>query len=323
MGIGEPEDNVTDPYERGMLVVPDCVAPNEGEVPVKQYNVATMYGTFVSAEGRLQVTNKRVLFRATGRAVLGRTTLHNEFAIDEIAGFEAARRNKFHFSLLVFGLLIAYIGAVVSVTITSFAIPDEWTEREPTEIHEQYQAPTGEWRTRTRTEMQERTRFQHTPEPMAFLMSDAHLERLGFAGILGFLIGVGGIVPFFMIKRKFLLKLLFLGGSFGGFAVLAASGSWAMLFLLVTGLLLAVCLFLCALTPQLVLSVKNKGAMPTVDIRNSSDPGFLASMIGLRGSDAGFAQVEPAAETENAIREIGAIINDIQKLGDYGINKWL
>ena len=30
----------------------------------------------------------------------------------------------------------------------------------------------------------------------------------------------------------------------------------------------------------------------------------------------------PTAETEAAIQEVGAIINDIQRMGDYGIEKW-
>ena len=30
----------------------------------------------------------------------------------------------------------------------------------------------------------------------------------------------------------------------------------------------------------------------------------------------------PTAETETAIQEVGAIINDIQRMGDYGIKKW-
>jgi hypothetical protein len=41
-----------------------------------------------------------------------------------------------------------------------------------------------------------------------------------------------------------------------------------------------------------------------------------------KGLDSGFAEVFPTEETENAIREIGAMIIDIQKLGDFGIEKW-
>jgi hypothetical protein len=37
----------------------------------------------------------------------------------------------------------------------------------------------------------------------------------------------------------------------------------------------------------------------------------------------GFAEVFPTKETEGAIREIGAMIGDIQKLGDLGIEKWV
>jgi len=42
-----------------------------------------------------------------------------------------------------------------------------------------------------------------------------------------------------------------------------------------------------------------------------------------RGMDSGFAEVIPTEETESAIREIGAIIGDIQELGDSGLEKWI
>jgi large-conductance mechanosensitive channel len=41
------------------------------------------------------------------------------------------------------------------------------------------------------------------------------------------------------------------------------------------------------------------------------------------GLDSGFAEVIPTKETELAIREIGAIIGDIQKLGDLALEKWV
>jgi hypothetical protein len=37
----------------------------------------------------------------------------------------------------------------------------------------------------------------------------------------------------------------------------------------------------------------------------------------------GFYEVIPTEETMCAIREIGAIIGDIQKLGDLGVEKWI
>ena len=59
-------ENNTDFYERGKNIAPDCVALDDGEISVKQYNLALLRSRskFTEAEGRLQITNKRVLFRA-------------------------------------------------------------------------------------------------------------------------------------------------------------------------------------------------------------------------------------------------------------------
>jgi hypothetical protein len=116
MGIGDPERNASDTYECGQKIVPDSIKPNEGEIPVKQYNVAILRNLFKyeRAEGRMQVTNKRVIFRAAGRSVGGRTTLQHEFAINEIAGIEAIRNYKFSIQYLV--------GAILIVCLSTFII---------------------------------------------------------------------------------------------------------------------------------------------------------------------------------------------------------
>lgn len=57
-----------DPYEYNIPIVPECVQPIENEVVVKQYNIAKLRSRlkFMKADGRLMVTNRRVLFRAAG-----------------------------------------------------------------------------------------------------------------------------------------------------------------------------------------------------------------------------------------------------------------
>jgi hypothetical protein len=35
MGIGSPERNATDTYERELDIVPKCISANENEIPVK------------------------------------------------------------------------------------------------------------------------------------------------------------------------------------------------------------------------------------------------------------------------------------------------
>jgi hypothetical protein len=104
MGIGSPEKNATDTYERGMKIVPDCISATENEIPIKQYNIAVLRNLlrFERAEGKLQVTNKRVIFRAPGTSLRGRTTIQQEYAIDEVAGIEARNNYKFNFLYLIF-----------------------------------------------------------------------------------------------------------------------------------------------------------------------------------------------------------------------------
>jgi hypothetical protein len=305
MGIGEPATNARDPFERGMLIVPDSIAPNEGEIPVKQYNIATLHDFLGNAEGRLQVTNKRVIFRANGRSLLGRTTVHNEFAIDEIAGIEVKRDFSFRSVRLLTGLIMFIIFASLGSMLVASTV--------------------------------EEGRF--TPEFSIigiFLIRDEwQLERewvaqqenaagiIGAGGvILGLLFGIGGNAPFFLLSKKFGLKLVLLSFGWGSFfALYAATGSgFILLFTLLAAATTIFGLILRCIIPRLVISIKNKGAAATVDIRSSGSMGAAMMAVGL--SDSGFAQVLPTAETEGAVRELGAIINDIQKLGDHGVKKW-
>lgn len=82
--------------ERGKKIVPDSVHPDDSEIPIRQYRFARLRSRFRGqyAEGRLQITNKRLLFRATGISTLGKTIDQQEFAIDEIAGVEIKKSNR-------------------------------------------------------------------------------------------------------------------------------------------------------------------------------------------------------------------------------------
>lgn len=75
----------------------------------------------------------------------------------------------------------------------------------------------------------------------------------------------------------------------------------------------------------MVLMLKAKGASSfAINIRRG---GGVKRLI-KRSSDAeqdnhtGFSEILPLKDTEKCIRELGAIINDIQKMGDYAVEKW-
>lgn len=108
-------------YERDMAIVPDCVSRDENEVPLRQYNVATLRSRLKleKAEGRIQVTNKRVLFRAKGTSLPGKTLLQYEFDLLELSGIEA--RSNYKFSLLNFFIAVFLI-AVGATIVTAFML---------------------------------------------------------------------------------------------------------------------------------------------------------------------------------------------------------
>ena len=111
------QDENEDIYERGKLIVPDCIYANEGEVPIKQYNFAKLKSliSLSSAECRLQITNKRILIRAAGTSVTGKTVLHQEFKVDEIAGFEIKKGQRFSLMHLLMLLFISTFFGVIGL----------------------------------------------------------------------------------------------------------------------------------------------------------------------------------------------------------------
>ncbi|MCL2879933.1 MAG: hypothetical protein FWF29_06800 [Treponema sp.] len=415
MGVGSPERNATDTYERGMQIVPGCISANDNEIPVRQYNIAVLRNLlkFERAEGRMQVTNKRVIFRAAGRSVGGRTTLQHEFAIDEIAGIEARKNFKFSFLHLIFALIIiiaanliingaapnfsnyGYPGFLYQNRITRMMMPSHVIRARSNEraasaqrAQSESNLPKATANVKTAKAAEEKAandaqngilksrrvvsgrtywgetmyRTESYRDKSADSMKIAQ-EKLGLATadrikaeeaeqdaidritidkkiedkaikdrvltekvwkvsmtVLGLILGFGGWVPFFMLYKKFGLKLLILNFSIFGFALsLGASGfSIWTLFIVLSVLIAIVCIFLYCFRPNLVISIKNRGGIESsVDIRRDT----LFSRRREKGT--GFSEIIPTDETESAIREIGAMIGDIQKLGDLGLDKWI
>jgi len=269
MGIGEPETNATDTYERGMKIAPDNIRLNDGEVAVKQYDMAILRTRwkFMRAEGRLQVTNKRLLFRATGRSIMGRTAIQHEFAIDQIGGIEIRKDYRF-------GILEALIALAIPAALGTSAIG----------------------------------------------------ARIG--AFPGLLLGILGLIPFFALKKMFLLKVIACGISVAGFTGAYASDENIFFGLLavLSGIVALMALFLYCFKPNLIFTIKTTGANEAIEIRRKKTAGLLSLFFGNNSSDkeeyTGYSEVLPWRETEIAIREIGAMISDIQKLGDFGIEKW-
>jgi len=279
MNTGETSSNI---YERGQLIVPQNIAPSEGEVPVKQYNVAVMKNALSASriEGRMQVTNKRVLFRATGSDTYGRTMIQHEFAIDEIAGIEAKRNKRVSGWHLLLGLIIISCIGFLSLAIAAGIYSN------------------SRW----------------------------------FAGIFTLIVASVSCIPFFRVYEKFLIKLLSLSagaGMVGGMLMMSFTLNrgfgkffWTLAILFM-GIIVIIDFIYIIFKPNLIISVKNKGSMGVVDIKRKSKKKLFGGKDPKTDTeDSEYDFVMPTPETDSAIREIGAIVLDIQKLGDFGVEKW-
>jgi len=296
IGIGDPELNQGDAFETDKKIVPECISASEGEIPVKQYTVAKLRSRIIGipytkAMGHIQVTNKRLIFRAPGRCIAGRTTLQQEFAIDELAGIEARREYVFNIWDFLLATIVGWFGSFL-MTLLFTMIRDE---------------ASWDW-------------------------------QVAWSFILIGPIILGSFISFAMIYKKWLLKILCLGAGVAGISNVAATMYAAhlradtefaefifmLLFILVVAVALIftilqlITVFIYCIRPNLVLTIKTKSAMGAIVIKRKGMQTALPN-----GEDhTGYTEILPEEHAERSIREIGAIISDIQKLGDYGIEKW-
>ena len=271
LGIGIPENEEILSYERGQKIVPENIEQNEGETPVRQYDIALLRTPWkrMSAEGRIQVTNKRMIFRATGRSNMGRTTLHHEFNLAEIAGVEV--RRDWRFALLDFLFMAAICFFAFSILSITGLI---------------------------------------------------YRESKIAGTISAFVFGFAGLLPFFLMKKRLFVKAVTCGasaGAFYGYGVTVAIPYIGFLMIIPLVLCIIVLITL-SFKPNLVIMIKTKGAAGAIEICRNK--GSLFGKSSTKDEYTGYSDVMPWKDTDIAIKELGAIINDIQTMGDLGIEKW-
>lgn len=267
-GMSEPLTNSNDPYEHNVPIVPDCIQPEENEIVVKQYNIARLRTRikFMKAEGRLMVTNRRVLFRATGTSLTGNIAQEHQFNIDEIGGIEMHKDYKFSF-LSMFGCLLLYFLAMFLIS---------------------------------------------------FIFAGININGMG---VIGLLLGIAFMAPTFVVYKHFWIKLLsaMVGTGCLSMSYLLFRGNWLMLVLVILAdIILILDLIIVCFVPNLVMQIKTKSATGAVVI------GSKKSMFRRQTGDdySGFAEVLPWDDTIMAMDELGTMIEDLQKQGDYAVEKW-
>ena len=266
-------------YERDMQIVPENVTPDEGEIPIRQYDLCTMRSRlkFMRAEGRLQVTNKRIIYRAKGISMTGPTVVQHEFAIAELAGFQISR--NFRFSILDL-LLIFLLGGLCGVI---------------------------GWR----------------------LAYQSFYDYSVFRGIVMYILGLAALAFTFFLDKHYASKACLAAFSLTAIAmtILGADVSRTVAIILLIPALLALIQkvasdILFSFKPNLDFEACNKVGSGNVMHIRCERAGFGASTQLFNAVFTGYNEVLPTEQTDAAIRDIGAMVSDIQKLGDLAIEKW-
>ena len=255
-------------YENNMQIVDECVVPTEQEIPIRQYNIARLSTPlWKKAYGRMQITNKRVLFRSVGKSLAGPIMIENEFSMEEIGGVEI--KSDYRFNLLTFlvsGLQILLMCGVYGFIFNLFM---QWS------VKNKSMAP---------------------------------------AIILSVLTILATIAVLLLVRRKYMFKSTALNAA--GLSLVMIAMNNEKEFVIVLAMLAFIVAFIMwiysGIVDDLYILIKVKGAVGMIEIGRK-----------LRNDErSGFSIVRPWKDTEIAMREIGALLDDVKRFGDAGINKW-
>lgn len=255
-------------YENNLLVVDQCIVPTEQEIPIRQYNIARLSTPlWKKAYGRLQVTNKRLVFRSTGRSLAGPVMIENEFSLEELGGIEI--KTDYRFNVLTFalsGLGILFLSAIYALFSSLFL---KWSVKAMT---------------------------------MAPSVIFAILTILCVAALC------------VILRRGYLFKSAAMNACGISLLMIAVtkSAKLAMVLAVIAFIAAVIMWIYSGIVDDLHILIKAKGAVGTMEIGRK-----------LRADErSGFSIVRPWKDTEIAIREIGALLDDVKRFGDAGIDKW-
>lgn len=319
-GVSEPSANINNPYEYNVPIVPDCIDAEENEVVIKQYNIAKLRSRVkrMKGDGRLMVTNKRLLFRVAGTSLTSNVLEEHQFNIEEIAGVEITKNNKFSFLNLIGALFINHGITLLLFIILMRTVMSKLSQA----FGGGKRSNKGGW-------------FNFTSMVSARTSDSEEILNPTTLILIGFLLGTTFIAAMIFIYRRHWLKYLFaclLTPSFGisifGISMIPEKNIGTTILYIFFGTMLVISLALwifellvVCMVPNLVIKINVKSGSPAICI-GSQKPLIGRIFSQLDGDGTGFTEVLPWEDTVMAINELGTMIDDLQKQGDYAIEKW-
>lgn len=303
--IPTPQADLRVNGRRNKDLLKDKITPAEGEVSVRTYYCTYYLSRLLGLEawGYLGVTNKRVIFQALGTSNAGSSVIQSELPIADVSGISSYKGTFFSFGHVA----VAFIASAITSSVFSFIIGVIGTVIGLAAAYVSEGNSAGgtlglqaiAWIIGVGGSLVSLSQARHSIwKPILASISTASFGAAAGGGLLGSLAGS-------------LTSQDFLAYATGGLATLALFlGFLASIYTLF-------CIFWYARRPTFSLAISSKGGSDTpISISG-------ASGLGLFNVTAGKAlTAEPAADVELMLQELGAVILDVQMLGDMGINKW-
>ncbi|MCS6880464.1 MAG: hypothetical protein RMK84_05110 [Oscillochloridaceae bacterium] len=272
------------------------LTPAEQEATVRTYHCTTLSSRLLQlkAEGYLTITNKRAVFYAFGNSYTGKSVLQSEVPIADISGINCYKGTYFSLKHLFAAIFLSFVLGILITFIVSPIVLFMWSRSQD------------------------------------FGNLSGVGQSLGALPIVFWILALIALGGSFFIPRKkiwrsvlastgtMIVGLNFIGGSIGRAISGGENGDQlGFILVLIAAIYSFVCFFLYARRETMSLAIGSKGGSNT-PIAISGISGFgLYNTAALRALSA-----EPAPDAEAMIKELGAMITDIQTLGDIGIRKW-
>ncbi|HEY3311958.1 MAG TPA: hypothetical protein VGK00_09990 [Anaerolineales bacterium] len=262
--------------------------------------VRTYYCTYyksrllgIEAAGYLGITNKRVIFHAFGTSNSGSSVLQSEVPIADVSGISSYKGTYFSFTHLIIAALVSFVASVIANSILTLISGISSIQSGNFSSAMILGFITG-----------------FLALIASFLFTSTSIWKSVCATTSAVAFGIGGGGSLAASYTSFLFSSRDTGSAEGG-----AIFGFALAFF--TGIYALGCMASYARRPTFSLAINSKGGSSTpINISG-------ASGIGLFDVAAGKAlAAEPAEDSEIMLNELGAVILDIQMLGDLGIDKW-
>jgi len=267
-----------------MDLIQNNITPADGEQSVRTY-CCTYYKSKllgIETNGYLGVTNKRVIFQATNASTSGNNVIQSEVPVADVSGISSYKGIYFSILHLLGAIILTLIIASIAISLLG-------------------------------------------------LIAVA-IENYDLFQVLGWAVALLAFFSSFVVEVKSIWRPVFAGLSMASFIALGGGSllnsfsffgrsnrSGGFIFFLAAIMLIyaIVCAFWYARRPTFSLSVNSKGGSNT-PIAISSATGLGLFSISAEKS----LNAEPAKDADKMLKELGAVILDIQMMGDYGIAKW-